>query len=54
MNGRIFILLRANVDSIRLLYTYPFNSFYVVQHSVFGNGRCGRVVRGSNHLLQPT
>jgi hypothetical protein len=40
---------RAYVDSIRLLY--PFNSFYVVQHPVFGTERCGRVVRGSNHLL---
>ena len=49
MNERIFILLRANVDSIRLLYTV--NSFYVVQYSVFGTEHCGRVVRGSNHVL---
>ena len=43
------IILKDNVDSIVLLY--PFNSFYVVQHPVFGIETCGRAVRSSNHLL---
>lgn len=46
---RSVLHLLANVDSIRLLY--PFNSFRVVQHPVFGTERCGPLVRGSNHLL---
>jgi hypothetical protein len=43
------IILRSNVDSISLLY--PFNSFYVAQHPVFGTKRHGRVVWGSNYIL---